>query len=361
MKAVYIHIPFCTNICSYCDFCKVYYDEQLVDRYLTWLAKEIDLNYKNELIETIYIGGGTPTSLTIDQLKELFIIINKFNLTNNIEFTIECNPENTTIEKLTMFKNNRVNRLSIGVQTFNEKYLRLLNRNHNNKQVIELINDARALGFNNINVDLIYGIPNQTFDELKEDIDQLLSLNVPHISTYSFILEEHTKLYIDKYENIDPELEYRMYEYIRNTFKKRQYVHYEISNFAKENYESKHNLNYWHNNHYYGFGLGAHGYIDNIRYENTRSINKYCNGQFLYKMDVLSLEDKMEYETILGLRKIKGVNKKTFKQKYKKNIYDVFDIIPLIDRHDIIDDNEYIYIPIEKLYISNDILINFIK
>jgi oxygen-independent coproporphyrinogen III oxidase len=360
MTSVYIHIPFCSNICSYCDFCKIYYNAKLVDDYLISLEKEIKANYKNEIIKTLYIGGGTPSSLSIEQLNKLFNILNIFKLDKNIEFTIECNPENTDYDKLLLFKNNHVNRLSVGIQTFNNKYLKFLNRYHNKQQVIDLINQAKQLNINNINVDLIYGLPNQTIEQLTNDIDEILNLNITHISTYSLIIEEHTKLYIDNIKNIDDNLEYNMYQLIINKLNKYNFNHYEISNFAKANYESKHNLNYWDNNQYYGFGLGAHGYLNNIRYENTRNIIKYNQGSYLYQQEVLDKKIIMQNEMILGLRKIKGINKLTFKEKFNCSVEEVFNIEQLINNNQLIADNNNIYIPKDKLYLSNNILLNFI-
>ncbi|MDD4036578.1 MAG: radical SAM family heme chaperone HemW [Bacilli bacterium] len=360
MHSVYIHIPFCNNICSYCDFSKVYYNEELVDKYLEALKKEVNKDYKGEVIKTIYIGGGTPSSLSIKQLNTLFSIIKIFKLANKIEFTIECNPESMTKEKLSLFKHNKVNRLSIGVQTFNKSHLKLLNRVHTKKQVKELIKDAKEIGIANINIDLIYGLSNQTIKEVEDDIDAILKLDVTHISTYSLIIEENTKLYINNVKNINEETEYEMYELIRKKLLENGFIHYEISNFSKEGYQSKHNLNYWNNNNYYGFGLGAHGYINNIRYENTRSLTKYIDNKYLYECHKLTKQEMMENEMILGLRKIKGVNKKEFKTKYKRNIKQVFNIDALIDSNDLIEDNENIYIPINRIYISNNILINFI-
>lgn len=360
MTSVYIHIPFCESICNYCDFSKVYYNKKVVNKYLEVLKKEIHKVYKGELIKTIYIGGGTPSSLSIKELNKLFDIIKIFNLSKDLEFTIECNPENTNKEKLKLFKNNNVNRLSIGVQTFNKTNLNLLNRKHTKKQVKDLINSAKEIGISNINVDLIYGLPNQTIKDLEKDLNEILKLDVTHISTYSLIIEKNTKLYIDNIKNIDENIEYQMYKLIRKKLLENGFIHYEISNFSKPNFQSKHNLNYWNNNYYYGFGLGAHGYIDNIRYENTRSLNKYLNNEYLLNSYKLSKKETMQNEMILGLRKIAGVNKETFKNKYKKSIKEVFNIDPLIDSNDLIEDNEFVYIPIDKIYISNSILINFI-
>lgn len=361
MKSVYIHIPFCSNICSYCDFTKIYYNKKYINKYLDSLEKEINKYYKNEIVKTIYIGGGTPTSLDIDELNKLFKIIKVFKLDENVEFTIECNIENLTIEKLDLFKKNNVNRISIGIQTFNFKYLKLLNRNHNLEDVKKIINYAKKINFTNINIDLMYGFNGQTIKELDEDLNLFLSLNINHISTYSLMIEPHTKLYIENYKNIDEELDYQMYEYICKKLKENDFIHYEVSNFAKKGYESLHNLTYWNNLEYYGFGLGASGYINGIRYTNTRSFKHYTNNSNIRIEEyLLSEKEKMENEMILGLRKIEGVNKNNFKNKYNKNIEDVFNIKNLLKNKLLIDNGINIYINPKYLYIQNSILINFI-
>jgi len=307
MNSIYIHIPFCKNICSYCDFCKIYYNETLVNKYLEALSNEIKNNYKKEKIKTLYIGGGTPSSLNLKQLKKIFGIIKQIKLDKDYEFTFELNPDDLIKEKLLLLKKNKVNRISIGVQTFNNKYLKLLNRSHNIKQIKDGIKLSKSIGLNNINLDLMYGFSNQTFKELKKDVKTLLSLNPTHISTYSLILEPNTILYINNNKPINEDLEYKMYQYICKKMQKKKYIHYEISNFSKDNYQSNHNLNYWDNNEYYGFGLGAHGYINDFRYENTRSINKYIKGNYLLKSHKLTKKETMENELILGLRKIEGI------------------------------------------------------
>jgi oxygen-independent coproporphyrinogen III oxidase len=362
MLSVYIHIPFCSTICSYCDFCKIYYNKEIVDKYLEQLEKEIKSNYKNEEVNTLYIGGGTPTSLNMEQLNKLFNITKLFDFNDNLEFTIECNPENTTNEKLILFKKNNINRLSIGVQTFNKKHLRLLERKHTYKNVNNLIKKAKVLGFLNISIDLIYALPNQTLKESKTDVKKILKYKINHISTYSLSIEKQTKLYIEKNKYIDEKKEYLMYNYICKALSKKGYQHYEISNFAKGGHQSNHNLVYWNNENYYGFGLGAHGYIKGIRYENTKSITKYFEGNYLYKQKKISKREQIENEMMLGLRKIKGINKKHFKNKYNEDIYKMFPIInEKIKNNDLIDDGETIYINQDKLYISNEILIDFIK
>ena len=316
MKSAYIHIPFCEHICSYCDFCKMYYNKDLVDKYLIELNNEIKKKYKGEKLKTIYKGGGNPSSLNIEQLSNLLNIIKIFNLEKDYEFTFECNIENITEEKLNILYKNKVNRLSIGIQTFNEKYLKFLNRNHNKKDIKEKINIAKKIGFNNINIDLMYAFPNQTLKELESDIDEFLKLDINHISTYSLIIEPHTKLYIEKTKNIDEDLDRKMYDLICEKLKQNNYNHYEISNFSKENYESKHNLTYWNNENYYGFGCGASGYIDNIRYDNTRNIQEYLKGNYIKDKEKLTKNITIENEFILGLRKIKGINIEKFNKKY---------------------------------------------
>lgn len=357
--SVYIHIPFCDSICSYCDFCKMYYNSKLVDDYLQALEKEIKDRYQGEIIKTIYIGGGTPSSLSIDMLNKLFKILSVFN-TNDLEYTIECNIENITEDKIKIFKENGVNRISIGLQTLNQKYLKFLNRHHNKEIVLSKINMIKKY-FSNINIDLIYAIPNQTIDELNEDLDFVLNLDVTHISTYSLIIEEHTKLYIDGMSNIDEELDLKMYQYICNKLNNMEFKHYEISNFSKNGFESKHNLTYWNNEHYYGFGLGASGYINDTRYDNTRSINQYLRGKYVLNQHYLDDSETMENEFILGLRKLKGINKKLFYQKYNVNINSLDSVKNLLKSNKLLDDGKYIFINPKYLYISNEILIDFIN
>ena len=361
MKSVYIHIPFCNTICSYCDFCKVFYNKELVNKYLKALENEINNKYKDELLDTIYIGGGTPSSLSIDELEYLFNIISKLKLDSNYEYTIECNFDSVNKDKLKLFKKYGINRLSFGIESIIPKNEKLLNRYNDKERIISIIKKSRELGFDNINVDLIYAIPGEDLKDLEEDIDFILSLDIEHISTYSLIIEEHTKLYIENVKNIDEDKDYEMYNFICNKLKKKNYNHYEISNFAKKGNESRHNLCYWKNNHYYGFGINASSYIGDSRITNTRNMNKYINNNIEESIQNLNNYDKMSYEMILGLRLIEGVNKKEFINRYGTNIEDIFNINKLIEDKLIIDNGKYIYIPEDKLYISNSILCEFLK
>ena len=358
MKSAYIHIPFCNNICSYCDFCKLYYNKKWINDYLNSLELEIKTNYKGEVLDTLYIGGGTPSCLSIQELKRLFEILKIFKLSKNFEFTFECNIEDITLDKIKILKENRVNRLSIGIQSFNEKNIKLLNRNHTKEEVFEKIKLLKDNGFNNINIDLIYAIPSQTLKELEQELNYFLELDIPHISTYSLIIEENTKLYIGNYENVSEELDYEMYKLINK--KLSDYHHYEISNFSKVGYESRHNLTYWNNDSYYGFGLNATGYDGDFRYINTRNINKYLNNNWLQDKEEISFNEKIENAFILGFRKIDGIDIDEFKNKYNLDINSIDIVNKLIKENKLINDKNNIKINKDYIYVSNEILIEFL-
>ncbi len=361
IKHIYIHIPFCNNICSYCDFPKIYYNNNQVDKYLNILDQEIKDNYKGEPISTIYIGGGTPSSLSTKQLKKLFSITNNIKCANNLEFTIECNEDSLTKEKLDLFKQNKVNRISIGVQSIDEDKLKLMERTLSKNNLLNLISYSKKIGITNINCDLIFATPNDTINKLTKDLNFIISLDVPHISIYSLILEPHTKLHINKIKPLDEDLDHKLYNTICKTLKNYNYTHYEISNFSKTNFESNHNIAYWNNEQYYGFGLGASGYIDNIRYTNTKSINKYLNNKIDKDIETLTDEDKIEYEIITNLRKIEGISKNIFFNKYETSINKLFNYKHLIEKEYILENNNNIYINNKYLYVSNEIINMFLE
>ena len=281
VNSCYIHIPFCKNICSYCDFCKNYYNEKVIHSYFDSLKNEVLKNYNGDLIKTLYIGGGTPSVLNEKELDMLFEIINLLKIDDNCEFTFECNYEDITEKLLKKLKENKVNRLSIGIQTFNKRFENILQRKINKDDMILKISLAKRY-FNNINVDLMYALPTETLDELKSDLNTLLSLSVSHVSSYALILEEHTKLWINKTEEVPGDIQRDMYDLICNTLKDNGYIHYELSNFSCPGYESKHNLTYWANDEYYGFGLSASGFVNKVRYDNTKSITRYIKGNYIF-------------------------------------------------------------------------------
>lgn len=360
IKSVYIHIPFCNSICSYCDFCKVVYNDDWVNPYLKRLAEEIDNSYMGEEIETLYIGGGTPSCLQISELKSLFTILNKFKKSPNIEFAFECNLKDLEQEKLEFLYAEGVNRLSIGIESFNDEKLKFMNREANFKDAKRKIDLARIIGFKNINLDLMYAIPGETSKILKQDLKQILKLKPNHISTYSLIIEKNTLVGLNKIKPIEEERDAKMYNLICKILKKSGFKHYEVSNFAKPNFESKHNLTYWNNDEYYGFGVGASGYVAAIRYENTKSLTEYLKGNFVSSKSLMSKVDNMENELILGFRKLEGINLEKFYDKYEENMQNIFPIKPLIKSGDLIYKNGYVYLNPQKLYVMNEILLKLI-
>ena len=359
-SSVYIHIPFCSHICTYCAFTKFYYNKKMVTDYLNTLEKEIKERYQGEILKTLYIGGGTPSSLDISDLKELFKILKVFKFQDDYEFTIEVNPENLTFDKIKLFKENKVNRISMGVESTNINCLKYLGRCHDFSLVKDKIKLLKEFGFNNINVDLIYALKNQSLEELKKDLDNLLSLDVQHISTYSLMIEDKTILKLKGEEEIDEDKDYLMYDLIRKTLKKHGYFHYEISNFAKEGYESKHNLVYWANSEYYGFGLASASFLGNTRTTNTNNFKKYLEGDYYSEIEKLDKNDILSYALILGFRLIKGINKKEFYNKYHVELDSLYNIKDLIKDKKLIDKGGNIYISYDKIYIENSILINFV-
>ncbi len=360
ISSVYIHIPFCSHICTYCAFTKFFYNKEMVHDYLKGLRKEINERYQGETLKTLYIGGGTPSSLTISELKELFDIIKIFKLDTNCEFTLEVNPENLTLEKIKLFKENKVNRISMGVESTNKKCLDYLGRHHDFTLVKEKIKELREYGFNNINVDLIYALKCETLNDLKRDLDNLLSLNVEHISTYSLMIEDKTILGIKGEKEISEDKDFLMYDLICKTLKENGFWHYEVSNFAKQNFESRHNLVYWNNLEYYGFGLSSASYIGTKRITNTNNLKKYLKGDYFKEIENLSWKDIISYALILGFRKIKGINKQDFYNKYHVELDSLYNIKELIKDKKLVDDGVNIFISYDKIYIENSILINFV-
>lgn len=356
---VYIHIPFCNYICSYCDFCKIIYDKRYIKRYLDSLRSEIVSRYRGEEVKTIYIGGGTPSSLDTQELIMLLDIISLFNLSSDYEFTIEGNIESINEDKLIIMKKYGVNRISVGVESFNSDIIKLLGRRHTKEEVFDKINLIKRY-IDNINVDIIYGAYSD-ISILKRDISYALELNVNHISAYSLIIEDNTLLKVNGFSYIDEDIDFEMYKYINDTLVSNGYIHYEISNYAKRGYESRHNLVYWNNDYYYGFGLSSCSYIDNERIVNTKNLSKYLDGEYIATSIIEDINVRMENEVMLGLRKFKGINLDVFRSKYKRDLMDVFNTDDLIrDGYLVIEDN-YLRISSDYMYISNEIIVRMFE
>ncbi len=359
IKSCYVHIPFCKKICSYCDFCKNYYNEKTASNYLDALSREIKKNYKNDLLNTLYIGGGTPSSLSFENLKKLFKILKIFRLNKDYEFTFEVNYEDITEDLLLFLKENKVNRLSIGIQTFNKKYKNILNRSINNKDMINSIKLAKK-HFDNVNVDLMYALTGESIEDLKKDLNKIIKLQVNHVSTYALIIEEHTNLSIKKVKEVSDDVQNNMYYTIKKKLEKKGYNQYELSNYSKKGYESRHNITYWKNNWYYGFGAGASGFISNKRYDNTKSVNNYIKGKTVSYEELLDKLKLMKDEVMLNLRLTSGINKAEFYNKYKVKLEDAFLYKPLVAKGFLCENDENLYIPNDKLFVSNMIIIDML-
>lgn len=323
-SSAYVHIPFCTQICYYCDFSKVFIKNQPVDAYLEHLIQETR-SYEIGKLRTLYIGGGTPTALSAQQLAYLLTELPKvMDLSEVEEFTIEANPGDLDPDKIAVLKDSQVNRVSLGVQTFDNKMLKKIGRSHQEQDIYDNIRYLKQAGFDNISIDLIYALPGQTMDQVKENVAKAIDLDIPHMSLYSLILENHTvfmnRMRRGKLPLPKEELEAEMFEYIIEELEKAGFEHYEISNFSKPGFESRHNLVYWDNAEYYGLGAGASGYVDGIRYKNHGPIRHYLEaveaGKARITEEHLTLEEKMEEELFLGLRKKTGVSKARFEEKF---------------------------------------------
>ena len=371
---IYVHIPFCKSKCKYCDFISFSCKESNIKEYFDVLIKEIqNTKYnKNKEVTTIYLGGGTPSVPDSKYIVNTLQTIKKvFRISSNAELTIEINPGTITKQKLVDYKNAGVNRISIGLQSTNDRILKLIGRIHNYEQFINTYNLVKEVGYNNINVDLMLGIPTQTEDELIDSVRKVIKLNPNHISIYSLIVEENTEIkkMIDnnKIKMISEETERNMYWKTKKMLQKNNFNHYEISNFAKKGYESKHNLDCWNQEEYIGFGLSAHSYIDKKRFSNTENFNEYIqNKDNLDKNIIISeiqdRQDQCKEYMLIGLRKIDGVSISEFERKFRINplFYFRFEISNLVQKELIEVDLDKIKLTKKGLDFANIVFEEFI-
>ncbi len=376
VRGVYIHIPFCHQICNYCDFNKFFFHNQPVDEYIESLGKEMAL-WANDLqkaeIETIFIGGGTPTSLSVDQLDRLLELITTYIPMEHVtEFSSEANPDELTLDKMQKMREFGVNRLSMGVQTFDQNLLKVLGRTHSNDHVYEVINHAKQTDFPSISIDLMYGLPNQTMDQWKASLQEAFRLKIPHISAYSLLVEPKTIFYnlLSKGKLSLPgeDLEAEMYGYLLEEMKSHGYIQYEISNFAYVGKESKHNLLYWNNDEYIGLGAGAHGYVNGKRYSNHGPIKKYMQTidtgeQPLMMQKEVTTVEKMEEEMFLGLRKNEGVSLAKFEERYGLTLRDVYgkELDELFQRELLVLENNFVRLTSRGRFMGNEVFQYFLK
>lgn len=332
---IYIHIPFCKQKCYYCDFISYSNKTELIEEYIECIVKEIQdwkksTNIEKYKISTIYIGGGTPSYIEEKHIEKILENLRDF-INSQVEITIELNPGTVTKEKLQAYKKAGINRLSIGLQETHDEILKQIGRIHTYSQFEETYNLAKEVGFKNINVDLMIGLPNQTIEHIKENLEKIIKLEPNHISVYSLILEENTVLEKQisqgKLTLPDERQERAMYWYVKNTLELQGYNQYEISNFAKKGKESKHNLNCWKQEEYRGFGIAAHSYINGTRFSNTESIEEYIKNIKENKLnknqqihEVQEKEEMQKEYMLLGLRKLEGVSISRFKNKFGENL-----------------------------------------
>ncbi len=330
-RSLYIHIPFCEKICDYCDFTKLQYFRKFAIPYLDALEKELK-SYQIDELYTIYVGGGTPTALDDDLFERLLKIISPYQKLmiheNFNEYTIEANPESLSESKIKLMKKYGVNRVSLGVQSTDDRILEAVNRHHTFTQVKKAISLLKENDIENINADLILGLPHASKKLFKKDLENLVNLGVKHISCYALTIHPHTVLYSKKYQPIDDDQMRELYDIAHEYLDSRGFYHYEVSNWAIPFYQSRHNITYWCNQEYYGCGLGASGYIGDTRYKNTTNLDKYLKGEYIAEEEKLTKKDKFVYEVMLCLRTYEAVlSMQKVREEYGVDLTKKMDII----------------------------------
>lgn len=369
VQIAYIHIPFCVRICTYCDFNKYFIQNQPVDEYLDALITEMS-TAKYRILKTMYVGGGTPTALSINQLERLLKAIrDTFTITG--EYTFEANPDELTKEKVQLLEKYGVKRISMGVQTFKPELLSVLGRTHNTEDIYTSVLNAKNAGIKSISLDLMYHLPKQTIEDFEQSLDLALDMDIQHISSYGLILEPKTQFYnmyrkgLLKLPNED--LGADMYQLLMSKIEQSPFHQYEISNFALDGHESEHNKVYWFNEEYYGFGAGASGYVDGVRYTNINPVNHYIKAINKESKAILvsnkpSLTERMEEEMFLGLRLNEGVSSSRFKKKFDQSIESVFGqtINNLKEKELIVEKNDVIALTNRGKVIGNEVFEAFL-
>ncbi len=365
---LYVHIPFCKAKCAYCDFLSFPERDNFFERYVKTLIEHIkafSVDYKDYTVKTVFIGGGTPSILPPEYICSIIEAIYKYyNIDINPEITIEANPESAQYEKLLSYKQIGINRISFGAQSFDDAVLCRIGRVHNTQMIYNSFESAVKAGFNNINLDLIYALPGQSIGSFTQTLKSAVELNPQHISCYGLIIEEGTPFYNDKsFDPLDESAELNMYRMAKRYLTDKGYKQYEISNYSKPGYESRHNLCYWCNGEYIGFGLGAHSYINGTRFCNTESLEEYLNSDFSKKdLQELSIEDKYAEFMFLGMRKISGISERDFLETFGVSVYSIYgDCLRKHERAGLLSiDNGNIRLSDEGVYLSNIVFCDFL-
>ena len=376
MLGLYIHIPFCVTKCKYCDFNSFKIDLNEKIKYLNYLGEEMKLykeEIKNREIDSVFVGGGTQSILNENEINILFEKIKEnFNIKSNAEITMECNPGTLTLNKLKVMKKSGVNRLSIGLQAVQNHHLKYIGRIHTFEEFEKNYHDAKQMGFDNINIDLMYALPNQSREDWMESLEKVVKLNPTHISAYSLILEENTELFKmyerDEFNLLDENTDIGMYEYTIDYLKSHGYNQYEISNYAKDNFECKHNVLYWKCEEYVGIGASASGYFNGIRYNNICELDNYekmiLEGEKPIEWEEkLSIKDEIEESIFLGLRMNEGIQISDFKEKYNFDFEKEYkNEIEKLSKMELIEiDNNLMKLTQKGREISNSVFVEFIK
>ena len=369
MAGLYIHIPFCESKCIYCDFYSMANNNHLIDKYINALLVEAVLR-KNELnsetLTTVYLGGGTPSLLSITQLSKIVNGLKKvFDFSEVKEFTIEVNPDDVTAYYIQQAKSLGINRVSMGVQSFSDEDLRFINRRHTAKQATDAIHIIKKAGIDNISIDLIYGIPGQNIEIWKNNVDTAISLSVQHISAYTLMYEEGTRLSVmrslGKITEMDDDVVAAMYDYLVAQLKSNGYTHYEISNFALQGFHSRHNSSYWNLTPYLGLGVAAHSFDGTVRRYNPSNLKKYLDalgeGNLCVEVEKITKAEKYDEYVMLRLRTADGIDADELMHRFDEEYYQFFieKTKPLVSEGSLINENGRYYIPENHIMISDNI------
>lgn len=370
---LYIHIPFCVKKCHYCDFLSAPATSKVQKSYMEVLRKEIKekaTEYRQWEVDTVFFGGGTPTSVPFEETVQVMELLKEqYRLSEDCEVTIECNPGTATKEALKAYRAAGINRLSIGLQSADDGLLETLGRIHTYEQFLDTFSWAREVGFTNINVDLMSGLPNQTLEQYEDSLQKIVALGAEHISAYSLIVEEGTPFYKMYEEDAlplpDEDTERKMYHRTNELLKEAGFYRYEISNYCKPGYECRHNVRYWKRQDYVGFGLGAASCFEDVRYKNTEWLDEYVlENKYMEKNDVqaLSKEECMEEFMFLGLRMSEGVSKKDFFDKFGVSFESVYQKVAdrLVEQKLLETKGEHIFLTEYGMDVSNRVWVEFL-
>lgn len=363
IQSLYLHVPFCKSICYYCDFKRTLYNASLADKWLMMIQEEMNHKKINPHLKTIYIGGGTPTSLTYEQLERLLQILRPYSYEVE-EFTIESNIESLDEDKIKLLKQYGVNRISLGVQSLQDALLQMMNRKHTKKEVYQKIKQLYDLGITNISVDMIYGFEEQSLQMWEEDLKEITSWKeISHLSLYSLTIEENSVFGKQNKKTQENEIEAKMYDMAIDILKDNGFEQYEIANFAKNNKVSMHNCAYWQYDDFYGIGVGASGKENGVRYENSGTILQYVDKSAKVLKENLDVKDQMFENIMMSLRMRKGLDLNVFKKRYNMDIHDVYkDVIQHeIVKGNLIEEDNFLKVSKQGMFYLHDVLVQFLE